>query len=108
MRHLSVQALLKLYWDSKTQIELGPVGTLTHRLKTRASIEMLHRVDQGAMPVDALPPDVRRTWYTIYQQPVPENYREPCDYYCEFQEPYGYVPEAGCPVHDAEEVPSEA
>ena len=22
------------------------------------------------------------------------------DYYCEFAEPYGFVPECGCPVHD--------
>lgn len=23
-----------------------------------------------------------------------------CGYGCDFQEPYGFVPEAGCPVHD--------
>lgn len=23
-----------------------------------------------------------------------------CGYACSFQEPYGFVPEAGCPVHD--------
>jgi len=27
----------------------------------------------------------------------------PCDYGCGFEEPFGYVPEAGCPVHDYRE-----
>lgn len=25
---------------------------------------------------------------------------EPCKYGCHFQEPYGFVPMAGCPIHD--------
>ena len=25
-----------------------------------------------------------------------------CDYACEYVEPYGWVPEADCPVHDSE------
>jgi Zn finger protein HypA/HybF involved in hydrogenase expression len=25
---------------------------------------------------------------------------QPCDYGCEFIEPYGFVPEAECPIHD--------
>ena len=28
-----------------------------------------------------------------------------CDYNCSYTEPYGFVPEAGCPVHDHECVP---
>lgn len=27
---------------------------------------------------------------------------EPCDFGCGFTEPYGFVPEAGCPIHDKE------
>lgn len=26
--------------------------------------------------------------------------QSPCDYLCEWVEPYGFVPECGCPVHD--------
>jgi hypothetical protein len=36
-------------------------------------------------------PFVRYFWYRGWRK---------CTYACGWQEPYGFVPEAGCPVHD--------
>ena len=102
--------LLAMYWDAKTTLDLDDLWAGSYLLQDEhdqlltqirhCSIEMLHRVDQGRMPVDALPLDVLRTWYTIYRQPAPENYREPCECACGFQESFGWIPEEGCLVHD--------
>jgi hypothetical protein len=38
-----------------------------------------------------------RAWFKI--EVVPSD----CDFACGYTKPYGWVPEAGCPVHDPEE-----
>jgi len=30
-------------------------------------------------------------------------HKNDCDYYCRWVYPYGFVPEAGCPIHDKDE-----
>ena len=73
------------------------------QMKHRAELEMLRRVDNGLLPAPALPDNVYQTWCKILCQKKPRNWEVDCGNGCAVTEPYGWVPEAGCPVHDPDD-----
>ena len=102
MQQMRVERLLEMYWNimSRAPLQRRPhTESELHRLH-RYEAEMLFRVDQRIMPADALPPSVYRTWCKITRQEKPENWEVDCGNACRVQDPYGWVPEDGCPVHD--------
>lgn len=104
MQQTRVERLLEMYWNIMNR---APLQLRTHteselRQLHRYEAEMLFRVDQRIMPADALPPNVYQTWCKITRQEKPKNWKVDCGNACAVAEPYGWVPEDGCPVHDAD------
>ena len=105
MQQTRVERLLEMYWNimNRAPLQRRPhTESELHRLH-RYEAEMLFRVDQRIMPADALPPSVYQTWCGIMRQEKPSNWEVDCGNACGVQDPYGWVPEDGCPVHDADE-----
>ena len=96
--------LLNRHWSALNAIAVSrPERTmLDQRFRNQTALEMLRRTDNRKLSATALPPSVYQTWCKITRQEKPENWEVDCGNACGVQEPYGWVPEAGCPVHDVD------
>ena len=97
--------LLNRHWSALNAIAVSrPERTmLDQRFRNQTALEMLRRTDNRKLSATALPPSVYQTWCKITHQEKPENWEVDCGNACGVQDPYGWVPEAGCPIHDADE-----
>ena len=94
--------LLKMYWKITDRVAISEreLTEPEQHMKNRAGLEMLRRVDNSTFPALALPGSVYKTWRVICRLERPSNWEVDCGNACGVQDPYGWVPEDGCPVHD--------
>lgn len=101
--------LLEMYWEILNSVAISKreLTEPQRQIRNRVALEMLRRVDNQRLDAMALPPSVYQTWCKITRQEKPGNWKIDCGNACGVQDPYGWVPEAGCPVHDTEDAQTE-
>ena len=92
--------LTGLFWKSEPVVILCP--WCGHRLITRGSVRPLVTVLKctGCKRQVLVGGTVKYPWAINPARLTEKGHRALCPYDCHFAEPYGFVPMAGCPIHD--------